>query len=145
MNNILDKKSRKISQLLRHNPEPLIMDDKGWVNCTELCNYLEITLENLKWIVDNNNKKRFMFNDDVTCIRAAQGHSVGIAPDKEYTRITTLQAETELYHGTDDLTAEMIKNSYILPGKREYVHWTANIETAKNVQDKEHFIIKQIL
>lgn len=131
MGNILDKKSRKMSQLLRHDPHPLVMDDKGWVKSEDLCNYLEITIQDLVWIVENNDKKRFVFNEDESMIRAAQGHSAGIAPDKEYARITAMRSELELYHGTDDVTAELIKDSEILPGNREYVHWSANEETAK--------------
>jgi len=129
-NNILDKKSRKMSKLLRHDPKPLIMDDKGWITAESLCKYLEITQEDLIWIVDNNDKKRFGFNEDKTLIRANQGHSKGIADEKEYTRITALQAELELYHGTDDITADIIKNDKIIAGSRQYVHWSPNIETA---------------
>jgi putative RNA 2'-phosphotransferase len=128
--NILDKKSRKMSQLLRHDPKPLTMDDKGWVDSGELCKYLDISMEGLEWIVDNNDKKRFVFSDDKTQIRAAQGHSKGVADDKDYARITAMQEELELYHGTDDVTAEFIKNDKILSGNRQFVHWSADIQTA---------------
>ena len=128
--NILEKKSRKMSQLLRHDPKPLVMDDKGWVNSHELCKYLDITMEGLEWIVENNDKKRFAFNDDKTLIRANQGHSKGIADDKDYAKITALQVELELYHGTDNVTAELIKNDKILAGNRQFVHWSASMETA---------------
>lgn len=127
---ILEKKSRQMSKLLRHNPEPLVMDDKGWVKSGELCEHLGITQDGLDWIVENNDKKRFVFNEDKTLIRASQGHSKGVADDKEYARITTLQEELELYHGTDDVTAELIKNDKILSGNRQFVHWSASIETA---------------
>ncbi len=30
-------------------------------------------------VVDNNDKKRFSFNDDLTLIKANQGHSVNVA------------------------------------------------------------------
>jgi len=128
---LLEKKSRKISQLLRHDPKPLTMDDKGWINVIELCNHLEITLSDLIWIVDNNDKQRFSFNDDKALIRANQGHSKGIAENKEFAQIKALQEEKHLYHGTDDVTAELIKNDRILPGTRQHVHWSSNIETAK--------------
>lgn len=130
-NKILENKSRKMSKILRHNPFPLTMDDKGWIATGELCRHLDITLEDLDWIVENNDKKRFSLNDDKTNIRAVQGHSVGIAEDADYVRITALQVEMPLYHGTDYPTSQLIKNSTIQPGKRQYVHWTADIETAK--------------
>lgn len=37
-----------------------------------------ISFEILQYIVDTNNKKRFAFNNDLTKIRASQGHSVDV-------------------------------------------------------------------
>lgn len=128
--NILDKKSRQLSKLLRHDPLPLKMDIRGCIKTVDLCDYLKITMAELEWIVDNNDKKRFTFTVNKSYIRAAQGHSVGIAPDKEYARITALEVELLLYHGTDDVTAEMIKKTFIIPGTREYVHWSSDIHVA---------------
>lgn len=127
----LVKISKRMSKILRHDPHPLIMDSKGWISTTDLINHLNITQEQLQIIVDTNDKKRFMFNDDKTLIRASQGHSHGIAVDKEYPQITALQSSLILYHGTDDATWNLIKNDKIIPGSRQYVHWTANKELAE--------------
>jgi putative RNA 2'-phosphotransferase len=85
----------------------------------------------LEHIVETNDKKRFVFNGDASLIRAAQGHSKGIAEDKEYARLTALQEEMYLYHGTDHHTTKLIEQSSIMPGKRQYVHWTQNIQLAE--------------
>jgi putative RNA 2'-phosphotransferase len=131
MNKNLENISRKLSKILRHNPHPLTMDDKGWVKTSELCEHFAITIEELTEIVDTNDKKRFVLDDVKESIRAAQGHSAGVAENKEYVRITAMQTELELYHGTDNVSALSIQKATIVPGKRQFVHWTANIETAK--------------
>jgi len=127
----LVKNSKRMSKLLRHDPHPLTMDNKGWMNVNDLINYLHITAEDLDTIVQTNDKKRFMFNDDKTLIRATQGHSEGVAPDKEHQQIKLATQGTILYHGTDDVTAELIKKDKILPGKRQFVHWTADRSLAE--------------
>lgn len=135
----LTKTSRRISKILRHDPSGLTMDAAGWVDSAELCEHLRIAMPELELIVETNDKKRFVFSEDKTRIRAAQGHSNGVAEDKEYARITAMQAETELYHGTDDVTAELIKADRILPGKRQYVHWTQSRELAtKRANQRAH-------
>lgn len=137
--NELEKISRKLSKILRHDPTPLTMDKEGWINVSDLCNHFKITLDELTWIVDNNDKKRFsfnfidvnMFNISNLALRANQGHSKGVAEDKEFAQLKALQEEKLLYHGTDDVIAALIYKDKIIPGKRQHVHWSANIETAK--------------
>lgn len=120
-----------MSKLLRHDPGTLKMDNAGWVDSYELCSHLHIGIDTLEYLVETNDKKRFVFNNDKTMIRAAQGHSKGIADDKEYAQITASQADFTLYHGTDSVIAELIKKDMIRSGNRQYVHWSRNIETAK--------------
>lgn len=120
-----------MSKLLRHDPGTLKMDNAGWVDSYELCSHLHIGIDTLEHLVETNDKKRFVFNEDKSMIRAAQGHSEGIATEKDYIQLTASQADFLLFHGTDDVIAELIKNDKILPGTRQYVHWSQNIETAK--------------
>ena len=131
MNKKLENISRKLSKILRHDPHPLKMDDKGWVKTADLCEHFSISIEELTEIVDTNDKKRFVMDESKNSIRAAQGHSAGVAENKEYARVTAMQTELELYHGTDNVSAVSIHRTTIVPGKRQFVHWTANIETAK--------------
>lgn len=131
MNKNLDRISRHLSKLLRHDSEDLIMDDKGWINTSSILKKFDISLDDLNYIVDTNNKKRFIFNDDLSKIRATQGHSKGIAENKEFILLSATQTEFKLYHGTDKNTADKILNSSINTGKRNHVHWTTNKELAK--------------
>ena len=48
------------------------------MNVNDLLNKIKILLKDLQHIVDNNDKKRFSFNDDETKIRANQGHSIEV-------------------------------------------------------------------
>lgn len=131
MNKKLENISRKLSKILRHDPHPLTMDNKGWVKTADLCGHFAISVDELTEIVETNDKKRFILDGDKQRIRAAQGHSVGVAENKEYVIMTAMQSELELYHGTDSVSAQSIQKTTIVPGKRQFVHWTANIETAK--------------
>ncbi|WP_294233536.1 RNA 2'-phosphotransferase, partial [uncultured Chryseobacterium sp.] len=75
--------SKFLSLVLRHKPEVinLTLDENGWASVDELmekCAKHErsFTLEELTEIVETNDKKRFVFNEDKTRIRANQGHSI---------------------------------------------------------------------
>lgn len=120
--------SRKMSKLLRHEPEDLVMDDRGWVSVQQLISKLGITKDDLQVIVDTNDKKRFTLSDDGTMIRAAQGHTAGVASKvhEQYARLTATQADFDLYHGTVVTMWEKIHKGKILTGKREFVHWTSD-------------------
>ena len=80
-----DKKriSKFLSLVLRHQPEyiDLYLDQNGWADVLELqekskTKNIHFSIEELKEIVETNDKKRFSFNEDVSLIRANQGHSV---------------------------------------------------------------------
>lgn len=75
MNDYLKRCSRRMSKILRHDPEGLEMDSKGWIKSNDLINHFNISMNDLIEIVDTNDKKRFVFNTDKSLIRAAQGHS----------------------------------------------------------------------
>ena len=94
--------SRFLSLVLRHKPEEigLEIDLKGWARVDDLLSSLEqngkkLTLEGLKNIVAENNKKRFAFSDDGRSIRASQGHSIEINLE-----LTPQSPPEFLYHGT---------------------------------------------
>ena len=86
---MIESKKKKISKflsyILRHHPEliDLNLDEKGWANVNEIIaksanDNQGFTFEELNEIVETNDKKRFVFNEDKTRIRANQGHSIGI-------------------------------------------------------------------
>jgi len=87
-----------------------------------------ITLDQLQYVVENNDKKRFTFNDDQTKIRANQGHSIDIQLNLE----AQIPPET-LYHGTATRFIDSIFEKGIIKGNRQHVHLSSDIETATKV------------
>ena len=124
-----------ISLILRHKPEVIgiTLDENGWADTKELLSginasgrYIDLTI--LERIVRENNKKRYSFNEDKTKIRANQGHSVHVDVEMK-----EMQPPDELYHGTAARFLESIREKGILKMNRQYVHLSADVETAKAV------------
>jgi len=124
-------KGRKISYLLRHNPEDLHMDKNGWVNVDELLNKIKISFEDLQYIVDNNDKKRFSFNNSKDSLRANQGHSLKV--DVE---LKVKIPPKFLYHGTAFKNVKSIKKNGLSKMKRNHVHLSSDSDTALNVANR---------
>ncbi len=128
--------SKLLSLILRHKPESikLKLDKNGWANIDELLDLLkkekniDLTKLDLDLIVENNDKKRFSYNEDQTKIRANQGHSINI--DLELEKKTP---PLELYHGTSKKNKDSIIKNGILKGNRNHVHLSSDIETAISV------------
>lgn len=127
----LDYVSRKLSKILRHDPTPLKMSKDGWIEINDILEHFTITMDDLIYIVDTNDKKRFRISDDETQICANQGHSKNIAIKKELPKLTAIQQDIILYHGTDSNASILIKKDGLKSGTRQHVHWTTNIELAK--------------
>lgn len=120
---------KKISYLLRHNPEDLSMDKNGYVGVTELLKKVGITQAELDHIVDTNDKKRLSYNNDKTKIRATQGHSINVDVELKLTRPPRI-----LYCGTSPENFEKIKKSGGLEKmKRLHVHLSQDQKTAYDV------------
>jgi len=129
------KTSKFLSLILRHKPETigLLLDEHGWANTQELLekskrNNAELTLEVLKFIVNNNDKKRFVFSDDFSQIRASQGHSIDVDLELKETIPPDI-----LFHGTAERNLESIRQKGLLKGQRHHVHLSVDIETAHKV------------
>lgn len=127
--------SKFLSLILRHEPERvgLKLDSAGWVGVSELLDAvgrhgLALTLEELKDVVETNDKKRFAFSGDGKRIRASQGHSVEV--DLQYE--PTIPPEF-LYHGTPERFVESIRRTGLNKGERHHVHLSLNPETAIKV------------
>lgn len=130
-----NKISKFLSLVLRHDPEKigLSLDDEGWTSANELIekmNNAGVTLdfEDLKEVVDTNDKKRFIFSDDFSKIRANQGHSINVD-----LKLDPVTPPAILYHGTVEKNIASILEKGILKQDRNYVHLSADIETATNV------------
>ena len=128
MNSNLQSKSRKLSYLLRHNPEELSMDKNGYVLVLDILIKLDISLENLETIVEENDKKRFSFNKNRDSLRASQGHSVTVDLG-----LKSQVPPVVLYHGTVDSALKGIFKDGLKKVKRHAVHLSHETLTATKV------------
>jgi putative RNA 2'-phosphotransferase len=131
----LIKTSKFLSLVLRHNPEKIgiTLDENGWTNVNELMIKLsvkghKINIDSLKWVVENNNKKRFAVNEDFSKIRANQGHSVEIDLNYE-----SKMPPEHLYHGTATKNLSSILAIGLKKQNRHHVHLSIDKETVINV------------
>ena len=129
------KISKFLSFVLRHKPETinLVLDENGWANVEELITKSTndshgFTFEELDEIVLTNDKKRFIFNEDKTKIRANQGHSIEID-----LALKPQQPPEFLYHGTAQNNVESILENGIEKRNRQHVHLSQDKETATKV------------
>lgn len=124
----LINKGRWMSSLLRHKPDNLNMDEFGFVDVKELTNKLEITYDDLQWIVDNNDKKRFMFDGGNNRIRAIHGHSIPII-----LTLNPVEPPHSLFHGTAIGNKLGILKNGILKMNRHHIHLSEDKDTAISV------------
>jgi putative RNA 2'-phosphotransferase len=123
--------SKNLSYVLRHRPDSigLELEMNGWVAVERLLAAFEthgqtISLDVLKQVVTNSDKRRFEFSDDGLRIRARQGHSVEV--DLGY---QPAAPPNVLYHGTAIQNLGPIFEKGLLKGKRHHVHLSTNKET----------------
>jgi len=129
------KISKFISLVLRHRPEEigLILDEYGYMSTSDLIKGInekgyKVTFIDIERIVKEDDKQRYSFNDDKTKIKANQGHSVNINLE-----LKSIEPPNVLYHGTATRFSESICKEGIKKQNRQYVHLSADIETATKV------------
>jgi putative RNA 2'-phosphotransferase len=134
----IKNKSKFLSLVLRHSPETIgiTLDENGWVDVQELldsCNKKgrQLNLDTLKLIVETNDKKRFSFNEDLSKIRANQGHSVQV--DLGLDESCPLDI---LYHGTVAKFMDSIKANGLQKMNRQHVHLSKDVDTANTVASR---------
>lgn len=127
--------SKFLSLVLRHRPEMIgiRLDDAGWAPVAELlkacaAHGVALTEQQLRDVVQNNDKQRFAFSEDGSMIRASQGHSVSVELGYE----PAVPPET-LYHGTVDHFISSIERNGLVKGKRHHVHLSPDTATAAKV------------
>ncbi len=130
-----EKLSVFISLVLRHKPEAayITLDEHGWADVEELIRGVNKTgrtmsREDLEIIVATSNKQRYRFNEDMTKIRANQGHSIPVDVELEQR-----QPPEVLYHGTATRFLDGILKEGLRPMTRLHVHLSASRETAGSV------------
>jgi putative RNA 2'-phosphotransferase len=126
------KISKRLSYILRHAPDSvgLTLDENGWASVHDLMSKFgsPLSIESLNEVVETNEKKRFAFNDDLTKIRASQGHSIEI--DLAYQPTSPPEF---LFHGTATRFLDSIKKEGLLKGSRHHVHLSLDAVTARKV------------
>jgi putative RNA 2'-phosphotransferase len=127
--------SKLLSLVLRHQPQHigLTLNENGWASVTVLIEKINATGNTIDFallqkVVDENDKKRFTFNEDKTMIRASQGHSIEVELDlKEVT------PPDFLYHGTVAKNLTAIRSEGLKKMSRQHVHLSKDKETAIKV------------
>jgi putative RNA 2'-phosphotransferase len=129
------KISKTLSYWLRHRPDAagLALDPAGWtdVDCVLAAlarEGLPHDIDTLLAVVEDNDKQRFALSPDLSRIRAQQGHSVDVALALE-----PRAPPATLYHGTVERFAPAILAEGLRKMKRQHVHLSADIETARKV------------
>lgn len=125
-----DKTSKFLSLILRHKPETIgiRLTPEGWADTSLLLEKLDISMENLREVVELNDKKRFILSEDSKRIRANQGHSISV--DLELMPATPPEL---LYHGTAARNIASIMENGILKRGRNHVHLSECIDTTTQV------------
>jgi len=141
------KLSKEVSYALRHAPweYELELDDEGWVDISQLLASLreapewrELDVHDLQTMIERSEKRRHEISGER--IRALYGHSIPQQIVK-----TPAKPPEILYHGTARRFVPSIKEAGLLPRNRQYVHLSADIETALQVgkrRDGEPVLLK---
>jgi putative RNA 2'-phosphotransferase len=122
--------SKYLAKILRHDPKiaGLTLQDGGWVRVDQLLIRTSITLDELKKVVETNDKKRFSFSEDGTLIRANQGHSTEVKLE-----FKEIMPPRYLYHGTVEEFIPSIMKIGLQKMKRHHVHLSKDVATATKV------------
>ena len=117
---------------MRHKPEAigLDLDNYGWAKIDDLMNKSphKITREILEYVVETNDKKRFIISEDGQKIRANQGHSIEINLDLPATTPPPV-----LLHGTATRFIDAIFQDGLKKMNRQHVHLSVDVETAQKI------------
>ena len=123
--------SRRLAYVLRHDPASagVVLDSDGWADVDQVVAGVPgLTRELLERIVATDGKRRYTLDGDR--VRAAQGHSVGVADAMHRVPVVP---PPRLYHGTTASSVEAILAQGLLPGSRSHVHLSADQDTAVRV------------
>ncbi|TID30947.1 hypothetical protein CANINC_000469 [Pichia inconspicua] len=143
--------SKTLSKLLRHragSPD-LPIDENGYVSVNHLLAHNDLkckkaTLEDIKRVVETNDKRRFAFSQDGSSVCALQGHSISLVNTTPGMQLLDPKLDKDwpknLLHGTYENKLTMIQSTGGLSRmKRNHVHFTSIIppqfsnSTFKNV------------
>ena len=125
--NKLNKIGRTMTKILRHELDSYIHDEKGFVDLDFILKsnkiFNGVNFDDIKKIVDNDNKSRFSLNfkGNKIFIRANQGHSSGNLNDNNMLNLINEQIPG-CYHATYSINLHSIKKNGISRMKRKHIH-----------------------
>ena len=141
----LDKKLKKVSinlsKILRHQAiqRNIHIDDSGWIKLDDIlkCNEFKNTsLDDIKYIVDNNEKKRFTLElrNETYFIRANQGHTINSVKD-ELLLIEIKQGYIDnVVHSTFRKNYELIKLNGLCRMSRNHIHFAKSKDVSSGIR-----------
>ena len=119
-----------LALILRHKPEAIgiSLDEHGWGSVNDIIEgirkqFPQMSMSLLEEIVTTDDKGRYSFNEDKTCIRANH-------VDVELKEVIPPDV---LYHGTAVKYVLGIKDKGLIPKSRLYVHLSKDVDTAVKV------------
>lgn len=129
------KISKFLSFVLRHRPQRigLKLDHAGWAVISDLIEAaartgMTLSEEDIRDVVDKNDKKRFSISEDGLRIRASQGHSIPVDLGLE-----PVAPPVFLYHGTAARFVASILKEGLKRRRRHHVHLSPDEGTAMKV------------
>jgi len=139
--------SKFLSLVLRHRPTMLglIIQEGGWVPVAQLIEGMNsrgqhLTKEDLDFVVANNDKSRYSYDESGTLIRANQGHSVPVD-----LQLQAISPPTRLFHGTHEGAVSAILREGLRKMKRHHVHLSEAQSTASTVGKRRgHPVILEV-
>jgi len=136
----LTRLSKAVSRALRHEPWlfELELDEHGWTSADDLLEALrrevpewsDLVLADLQMMIDVAAKPRHEIQRKR--IRALYGHSTPGA-----IALVAATPPAELFHGTSPESIGSIFSGGLQPMSRQYVHMSANAETAVRVGNRK--------
>ena len=143
--------SKSLSYLLRHGAvkEKLNIDQTGYININELLNHNrlktnKVTLDDIRRIVGNNDKKRFSIveKEGEIMICANQGHSIKTVNDSNLIQLSKDTIPEEIYHGTYKNKLPAIFNSGGLSKmNRNHIHFASSISDVSGIRNSSNVLI----
>jgi putative RNA 2'-phosphotransferase len=134
--------SKTLAHALRHAPwvYELELNEQGWCDTAAVLSALHerrkwrsITFADLEHIIATQQKRRYeLRGGESGQIRALYGHSIHAKIVKE-----AAEPPEILYHGTAPETAMLIRQEGLKPMRRQYVHLSADVETAQQVGSRK--------
>ena len=139
------RRSKRLALVLRHRPSSIgiELDEHGWTDVGTLLNALaehgtSMSRDELRRVVDDNDKQRFEWDEVDDRIRARQGHTVPVELD-----LPPMTPPALLFHGTARRSVGSILATGLDPRGRHHVHLSEDEATARRAGARrgEHTVL----